>query len=393
MKKFLAVLLAVVVVVLACFFFFSDEEEAEKSGSATLATMLAASPKKYPHYASLSAQEKDAYAQICSAAQNFKKTVTRVYTDNTQRGVEKFISELQTKVVREIAYEHPEMFWYDPYNFQYTIMSNGKEFYLDVTLSYLFDKDTAMGMKSRFNEKVDAIVTEAKKKTDTYEQVLFVHDTILENCDYDNVAYENEDFSSSSINAYGCLVDGKAICSGYAMAFNTVMKRLGYEIGVEFNTYNGLSIFGEGHVWNYCKLDGEYYYFDLTWDDTDPGSELYDRQPYSHSYFAITTAEMEAAHLMLAYEAETPACEGTKYNYFVQNGLNFSDYDFETVKPVIQAQGDKECIELRFDTYSELLSAERDLIENDKIFDIFPDAKRCKYYSSKSNLQLYIFMI
>ena len=389
MKKFLSFLLVAAIAFLACYYFFFSEKEDDNY--AAFVASIEENPSMYPLYNRLSDKEQEAYIKICSAAQNFNKKIARVYTGNSKRDVQNFITTLENYLYREIAYEHPEMFWYDPYNFEYAIMTSGNEYYLDITPSYLLDKDQVSQMTPAFETKIERIVSGAKNKKDTYEQVLYVHDYIVSNCAYDYAAYENEDYTSPSINAYGCLVEGKAICSGYAMAFNAVMKRLGYEIGVEFNSYNGLSIFGEGHVWNYCKLDGDYYYFDLTWDDTSPDSEIYKFQPYTHSYFAVTTDELTAAHLTLAPQAETPECTGTKYNYFVYNGLNFSKYDLDTVTPAIRKQADQGYIELRFDSYSELLAAQRDLMTNDKIFDIL-DISSCKYYTSKSNLQLYILL-
>ena len=45
------------------------------------------------------------------------------------------------------------------------------------------------------------------------------------------------------------------------MTIATLQQRLGYECGVEFNNYTNFSIL-TGHVWNYCKIEDDYYYFD-----------------------------------------------------------------------------------------------------------------------------------
>ena len=391
MKKALSIFLVVVVVAVGYFTFFDNEDL--KSENPILAK-IEENPNMYPLYNRLDKDEKQAYIKIVTAFQNFDESISNVYKSDSKRGVENFIYSLECNVYREIAYEHPEMFWYDPYNFESTISNNGKnEYFLQIKPMYLFDKQQVEQMKTEFQEKIDEIVSVAKTKSNTYDQVLYVHDCIVDNCVYDYDAYNKGDYKNPSINAYGCLVNGKAICSGYSMAFNAIMKRLGYEIGVEFSAYDGFSIFAEGHVWNYCKLDGDYYYFDLTWNDIDPKTDfMYKRFEYYHSYFAITRDELAKAHLSLAAQAPTPECNGTKYNYFVYNNLNFETYDFETVKPAILSQAGEKYIQLRFDSYSELLAAERDLLTDKNIFKIFPEAKSYEYYISESKLQLYIFM-
>ena len=394
MKKVLSILLIIAVVGVGYFCFSDNDNNGSKNENSTLAKMEE-KPTLYPLYNRLTEQEKEAYIKILTAFQNFDESISNVYKSDSKRGIENFVNTtLNSYLYREIAYEHPELFWYDPYNFETSITVNGNnEYILNIKPAYLFDKQQTEQMDTEFQEKIEEIVSIAKTKTNTYEQVLYVHDYIVDNCVYDYDAYNNGDYKNPSINAYGCLVNGKAICSGYSMAFNTIMKRLGYEIGVEFSTYDSFSIFSEGHVWNYCKLDGDYYYFDLTWDDIDPKTDfLYKRFEYYHSYFAITRDELAKAHLTLAPQAPTPECNGTKYNYFVYNNLNFKTYDFETVKPAILSQAGQKYIHLRFDSYRELLAAERDLLTDGKIFKLFPDAKSYQYYISESKLQLYIFL-
>lgn len=390
MKKFISVLL-VIIMVLSCYSCLFDNKQGDDKNEDIFLTSIEENPSQYPLYHRLSAQEKEAYIKIYTATQNFEETTT-VYRGDSEGDVRNFLQTF-SYLYREIAYEHPEMFWYDPYNFETTIgINDNNEYLLHIKPHYLFEKQQAEQMNRAFQQKIEGIVTNAKTKANTYEQVLYVHDYIVANCVYDYDAYNRKDYTSPSINAYGCLVNGKAICSGYTMAFSTIMKQLGYEIGVEFRSYSEVSLNREGHVWNYCNLDGDYYYFDLTWDDVDPSDQNYKRFEYNHSYFGVTRDELATAQLVLSPQSPTPQCEGTKYNYFIYNNRNFQVYDFETVKSAILLQAGQKYIELRFDSYYELLRAERDLLTEAKIFEIFPAAKSYEYYISSSNLQLYIFM-
>lgn len=73
--------------------------------------------------------------------------------------------------------------------------------------------------------------------------------------------------------AYGPLVNGKAVCQGYADAFNMIMKELDIPVinitgDVEDSeqAQNNTTI-DERHMWNMVKIDGEWLYVDVTFND------------------------------------------------------------------------------------------------------------------------------
>lgn len=343
----------------------------------------------YPLYESLTEEDQEIYVNICAAAESFSESAVVARYDNKtacEDAIEKFNS-----LYRQIFFEQSENFWIDPYNFNMRCLELNDEYQLLVNFEYLIDEETAYAKKEIFENKINQIVTAAKAKTGTFEKVLYVHDYILENAAYDYALVESDNFKTVGINAYGCLIEGKTICSGYTLAFDAIMKRLGFECGVEFNSYNTFSIL-TGHVWNYCKLDGEYYYFDLTWNDTGFDTEAYtDYLDYSHMYFAVTRDELSQTSYTLSPDAPTPACNGTKYNYYIYNGFNIPQYSFEAASSAVSEQLDRNYIVLRFDSYSELLKAERDLLTEGNIHNLAPEKKPVKYIIANSNLHLYIF--
>ena len=58
-------------------------------------------------------------------------------------------------------------------------------------------------------------------------------------------------------SSYGCLIVGKAVCSGYAQAFNLLARKAGL---------TSLSVTGTdyelNHIWNRCWADGQWYEVD-----------------------------------------------------------------------------------------------------------------------------------
>ncbi|WP_291378503.1 transglutaminase domain-containing protein [Demequina sp.] len=104
-----------------------------------------------------------------------------------------------------------------------------------------------------------------------------LHDAVLRAATYDRAAYDainaGETTASSgqvaqSQEAYGILVEGTAVCNGYAQA----MQLLAEAAGLESVVVNGMASSGfttGAHAWNKVRVDGEWLVVDATWDDAD----------------------------------------------------------------------------------------------------------------------------
>ena len=102
-------------------------------------------------------------------------------------------------------------------------------------------------------------------------------------CDEMYYLYDKNGKPSSEKYAHNCLglfVYGKGVCETYAYAFSILMNYTGGEC-YYVNGYASK----EGHAWNIAKMDnGEWYYFDLTWNDTGKDSA-------SLTYFCVPTID------------------------------------------------------------------------------------------------------
>jgi len=92
---------------------------------------------------------------------------------------------------------------------------------------------------------VDAAMTDVEKLT-------VLHDWMSLRCDYG--------LSPNGQTAYGAVVEGTAVCTGYADGFAYVAELAGLE-GV--STYSA----AVDHAWILATLDGTRYFCDCTWDD------------------------------------------------------------------------------------------------------------------------------
>ncbi len=182
---------------------------------------------------------------------------------------------------------------------------------------------------AEIKEGVDAYANYARGITnDRVEQILLVHDKIIEDCDYD------ESFKQISFHSYGLIKNKNTVCQGYAEIFYLVCEELG--IDAEFCRYvedviaenedGTTKIEKEGHIWNYVKIDNQWYHVDLTWDD--PAGRI-DGKPAYHAYFLASDSSMNdhiTDYDWIVSLDEQPQCNSTKYesNYLFNLGGCFT---------------------------------------------------------------------
>lgn len=143
-----------------------------------------------------------------------------------------------------------------------------------------------------------------------YDKELYLHDRLLAHVTYDD-AYLNEQ------NAYTAIVEGKAVCAGYAFAFQYLLMRNGIESYYVVGTA-GVDKAGKpvGHAWNIAKISGVWYYVDPTWDDSDD-----EYAPY-HAYFNLDTDLLTRDHVLdpYPYNVTLPQCNELRWFYHRYNG-------------------------------------------------------------------------
>ena len=63
-----------------------------------------------------------------------------------------------------------------------------------------------------------------------YARLRLAHDFIILTTYYDN-GEADLDYVNNN-NAFGCLIHGKSMCVGYSQAFDMIVRRLGFEVGL-----------------------------------------------------------------------------------------------------------------------------------------------------------------
>lgn len=337
--------------------------EASEENSLDNASYLDSLEKKFTYYPTsvrytLSEEEQDLYKRIVARIENGQYTFE---FDN-------IANETFKKAYYAVLYDHPEYFWMGR-NYSYRVNTLGDNSSLKVEPS-LFSEDPEE-IQQAINElesAVQVIVNGAERQENLYYKVKYVHDYIIDHTVYDSDALDfinagTADGTIRASNAYGCLVEHKAVCSGYAAAFELLMHRLGIECGCVNGMRSGDV---NAHQWNFVCLDDEYYYVDVTWDDPIKSDGT---QTRTYEYFLLTEDDLSYTHTK-SDDLPSPVCRGTQYNFYVYNGLYFVTYDFDSIRSVADVMAPDSVLTVKFSSPSVQEEAQADLIDRQRIFDI-----------------------
>ena len=183
------------------------------------------------------------------------------------------ISDIKTitndnKILTHINnFVHP----YNSFNNIITSVSSSGEVIIEIKKSYT---ETQI---AELDFKVPAIANLIVDENDDLEtQLKSIHDYIINNTQYDLKKINNESIYLSNL-AYGSLIQGYAICSGYADAMALFLNY--YDIP-------NFKISSETHVWNAVYINEKWYHIDTTWDDE---LDRLGNERLIHKYFLINT--------------------------------------------------------------------------------------------------------
>lgn len=229
--------------------------------------------------------------------------------------------------------DHPEKFW-----LKSSVLSadDGVSTYID--LEYTMEQEELIAAKKEFKSKIEEIVASAPENASDYELEIYIHDYLVKNCTYDKDAADdpNPKVTDNAYDSYGTLVEGSAVCEGYARAFSLLCR----EFGIDCVCVSGIGS-GEGHMWNCISLDGEWYNVDVTWDD--PDSEEEDLSVFKYVFLNMSDEMFRLNHKAgdlyknltneeyTAYEFNcnnfVPVCSSDDYYYYYLNGTQMSSLD------------------------------------------------------------------
>lgn len=164
-----------------------------------------------------------------------------------------------------------------PYNSFKTISfsynENGK---FSLVIEHIYNEDEITSI----NYIVDNFIKDnIKENMNTEEKIRKVHNFIIDNTKYDTLKTNNiYDDTYKSNTAYGVLIQGYGICSGYSDTISIFLNKLGI---------NNYKISNDTHIWNLVYINGIWVHLDSTWDDP-----ISDKNLNRDTYFLIDYDEL-----------------------------------------------------------------------------------------------------
>ena len=262
------------------------------------------------------------------------------------------------KAVQMVQHFYPEYFWLDGY------VTTTDKFSTEVSFMTLNDytEDELRTMHGKLISAAENVVSKIPAGSSNYEKALFVHDYIVNNTSYASDKRE-ADHNGLWGNAYGCLVEGSAVCQGYAEAYSLIMQMLGIECGM----CTGKSDRGS-HAWNYVKIDGDYYWVDTTWDDPDMETGTDDK--LRHDYFMINDELMLRTRRINDNQYFIPICDSMDKNFFVMNNAYLRGYLPEEVGRILADNADTGVAEMMFEDEESFNKAIHGLFDEQEIWEL-----------------------
>lgn len=213
---------------------------------------------------------------------------------------------------------------YDTYTVYFTFRNDHPEFYwLSNALSLaqyddgtieasicVYDEYQTAESRKNMDDKIElnfnAALEEIGERENDYETIKAVHDTLCNMTDYGYMQDENGNYyvdeygnkiplDTPTAHSIVAMFDGDeetdGVCESYAKSFQLMLNALDIN-----NIYVTGNANGE-HAWNMAEIDGNCYYFDVTWDD---------QEEITYNYFAGGTEAFDD-HILNTENAENPS--------------------------------------------------------------------------------------
>lgn len=223
--------------------------------------------------------------------------------------------------IKAFTMDHPEVFWITN---RYKYGTAGNQ-----SIIQLYSYVSGSECKSRIEtltEKINSLIAGIPSGLKEYHLEKYIHNTVLDGCTYARDV-ETADDGWEEFTVYGTLINGSAVCEGYAHAMCLLLNK----VGIDCYYANG---YGENapHMWNTVKIYDEWYHLDATWDDNDNAYfnyfNLNDPMVLSDHIIEPVISELkDEEKLPTVYNLFLPKCSSTDANYFVVESTYIDDFE------------------------------------------------------------------
>lgn len=343
-------------------------------------------------YSQLSAQDQELYRTVLDS---FQSRSPRSYPETTMDDLAR---------IRDcVLSDHPELFYVAGVR-QLTTTNRGSGLVTGVTIEaqYSYDEAESQALMKQVDAAVAECMAGLPDNADDYQTAKYFYEYLAANTEYDHeAAAAGRSEIGSGIGASGSapspgqtivdvFVHRKAVCGGYASAYQYLLQKRGMQCAYVTGEANGGS-----HAWCLALLDGAYYYIDPTWGDPqfigDSGDVSEEAGTVNYDYLCITTGDLGKTHSISSLFS-VPICDSTEDNYYVREGLMFEQADAarlgELVAGAFANGGSMQVRCANADVYAELL---HNVVESGELVSYLPYDDRYRYTYSDDFLTIALF--
>ena len=162
--------------------------------------------------------------------------------------------EYVTNAYYDLFYTNPQIFYVIPQmSYSISLSGNIAALYVDYGINNTTLTDAQINtMCDKFYNVAFDILKDVQSDWSILDKLIHMHNEICLICVYDDTL--------SKYTAYEALVEGTAVCQGYALAYRYLLAMAG--VSSEYVVSDSIN-----HIWNSVEVDGQLYNIDVTWDD------------------------------------------------------------------------------------------------------------------------------
>ena len=223
------------------------------------------------------------------------------------------------KTYYAVLADHPEIFWMD---MNAHVQESG---ITKKVLSYQFETtmpaESRVSMLQNIEDAADACIDQIPADASDYEKIKYVYEYIIDLAEYDSTGVDNQNIQS-------VLLYHRSVCAGYAKTFQYILNRMGMFCAYITGTIRDGGI----HGWNMVRIDGQYYYVDVTWGDPVFANQVDNRSDrvMNYNYLCCTESDLFKTHVPDG-TVPLPSCTLDNYNYYIMNNKYYEDFDHDTI--------------------------------------------------------------
>ena len=259
-------------------------------------------------YEKLNADEKYVYENLLNAFLSFSDAVD---SNRFKKNVDLM------KVLNVVIGDNPGIIHFNKSQIKLSSsMFSGKQ----IKLCGTYSKNQIKKMYSELDAKLGRAISEIKllNPITTYDKLICIYELLQDNVLYDDneldrMCRTGDITNPLSHNAYGSLVNGRAVCDGVVAAFSLLAHKMGIESTMVAGSAKFCTADYSGHAWNLIRTENKCYHVDATWDINKKGNI----RDYSYDYFCVDDDLISSDHHWNI--SSTQSCNYIDLSFYFKN--------------------------------------------------------------------------